>query len=395
MGTVYLNGLCNIAATAAKNVNGGLFHEREGPIIHDLYVNAAWENEAKRTYRVHPDTFHQSQVLGGPLLYRGWVVQERFIALRILHFGKRQLYWECQKFDACESYPDGNPKFKQFKSNLKRDLPFKSNLNDGLDILAQTPRVPSTLLSRRLQFWYKVARAYLACNLTREEDKLVAISGLAKVFQASFAGTEYLAGIWRASLINDLCWNMEPPRRRPIQYRAPSWSWACVDGGQYLSASEDHGARNKVCYIQVLEASVDLRGSDPTCEVRGGRIRLQGYLMTLTTSSHAVCNSKLKVTINGVLGKAQVLPDVESSSQRLHCLPIRGRHMYMTCMLLEPTGSKKGQFQRYGMMYWFTNDHNIVPLEEDNIVPLEKVQNEEWLEFEEHVGKGQYIISII
>lgn len=57
------------------------------------------------------------------------------------------------------------------------------------------------------------------------------------------------------------------------------------------------------------------------------------------------------------------------------------------CILLEPTGSKKGQFQRHGILEMDLEDYNIVSREE--------VRNQEWLEFEEDVGEGQYVISII
>lgn len=70
------------------------------------------------------------------------------MARRILHFGERQLYWECQTHDACESYPTGNSVFGG-------DIPFKSRANGGLDILAQSPSA-LCIDSRRLRFWYKI-----------------------------------------------------------------------------------------------------------------------------------------------------------------------------------------------------------------------------------------------
>jgi hypothetical protein len=48
-------------------------------------------------------------LLDGPLLKRGWVIQERILALRTLHFGSSQLFWECRQFQACETYPGGLP----------------------------------------------------------------------------------------------------------------------------------------------------------------------------------------------------------------------------------------------------------------------------------------------
>ena len=33
--------------------------------------------------------------------------QERLLSSRILHFGREQLYWECNELSACESQPNG------------------------------------------------------------------------------------------------------------------------------------------------------------------------------------------------------------------------------------------------------------------------------------------------
>lgn len=69
-------------------------------------------------------------------------------------------------------------------------------------------------------------------------DRLPALSGMAQYFDAymksGVRGTQYLAGLWRDSLVKDLCWYVQvsenhcaPARAKP--YRAPTWSWASVD----------------------------------------------------------------------------------------------------------------------------------------------------------------------
>jgi hypothetical protein len=37
---------------------------------------------------------------------RGWVLQERVLSPRVLHFSREQVFWECRQLRACESFPD-------------------------------------------------------------------------------------------------------------------------------------------------------------------------------------------------------------------------------------------------------------------------------------------------
>ena len=45
-----------------------------------------------------------------PLSRRAWVLQERLLSPRTLHYTKRQLFWECRASKACESSPNPCPK---------------------------------------------------------------------------------------------------------------------------------------------------------------------------------------------------------------------------------------------------------------------------------------------
>ena len=42
--------------------------------------------------------------LASPLSGRGWVLQERLLAPRTLHFGREQLFWECCECRHLEGY---------------------------------------------------------------------------------------------------------------------------------------------------------------------------------------------------------------------------------------------------------------------------------------------------
>ncbi|KAK4107505.1 HET-domain-containing protein [Canariomyces notabilis] len=104
--------------------------------------------------------------------------------------------------------------------------------------------------------WYQIVQLYSRGNLTFPTDKLVAISGIVRKIE-TVTGCEYLAGLWKESLITDLLWfAAEQPRRRLIAAQvegsakaasshpapgkqsgrqipnliAPTWSWASLEG---------------------------------------------------------------------------------------------------------------------------------------------------------------------
>jgi hypothetical protein len=79
--------------------------------------------------------------------------------------------------------------------------------------------------------WTRMIAQYSDCQLTVPGDKLVAISGVASVLSHLSPGDEYLAGLWRSQLPRGLLWfPLKWHAPRPVEWRAPTWSWASVDG---------------------------------------------------------------------------------------------------------------------------------------------------------------------
>lgn len=54
-------------------------------------------------FRVEPEDDWDEQISRKQLNRRGWVVEERLLAPRILHFGKTKLFWKCRMIHASES----------------------------------------------------------------------------------------------------------------------------------------------------------------------------------------------------------------------------------------------------------------------------------------------------
>lgn len=391
MGSVYRNGLCNLAATAAVDADRGLFHERQFSILQDCRIKSSWDDKTNLDWRVRPTYFPKSELLDGPLLSRGWVIQERIMSRRILHFGRRQLFWECHGLNACETYADGIPNF--LFPTMEGAFAMKPEYQ-ALDRTSETPL-------RRRQFWYRILSAYTSCHLTREEDKLVAISGVAKSFQASFGGWEYVAGLWREHLISDMCWSIPNGLgRRPKLYRAPSWSWASIDGEiQFHHCSNGHGNVAKILGVSVQPLTYDSTG-----EIKEASLQIQAPLMTIFLYSKNVNRATwvYKVQINGIwctevgetglgqLGEAGLDAGYHGSLQGLHCMPLQwsnSSHTMAPCLILQPTGHREGQFKRLGILE--------VNFELYKIAKLDAIMNRDWFEFEKSAGDGQYIITVV
>jgi hypothetical protein len=70
--------------------------------------------------------------------------------------------------------------------------------------------------------WQRIVTRYNQTQATYETDKLPALSGLVKAIRNE-SRDEYMAGLWRRSLQDDLGWSaIRETIRRPEKYRAPS-----------------------------------------------------------------------------------------------------------------------------------------------------------------------------
>ncbi|KAK5130758.1 hypothetical protein LTR08_001703 [Meristemomyces frigidus] len=119
--------------------------------------------------------------------------------------------------------------------------------------------------------------------MSKPGDKLLAFSGVAQVY-ADLLKDEYLAGLWGSRLVLELLWRKKwnhdcslDLRNRPSQYRAPSWSWASIDGAvEWARTFKEEDVVAKVLGYNVdLVAKAALYGA-----VKGGRVTLQGHLIS-------------------------------------------------------------------------------------------------------------------
>ena len=146
-----------------------------------------------------------------PLLRRAWCYQERLLSPRMLHFTTRELWWECRGIIDCECGHKLSPNDVHGEETMMREKP----------TIYRNMAQPGN--------WHLIVKEYSDLGLTLEKDKLPALSGLAQKTQQS-RDDKYLAGLWSRTLVHDLWWNIDSPESQLQEWRAPSWSWASVNG---------------------------------------------------------------------------------------------------------------------------------------------------------------------
>ena len=189
------------------------------------------------------------------LNHRAWVLQEQMLSANVLYFGQTELHWTTggPRVDGVERTREN-----QLATSLRQDMfdarPSKmfTNVPIGRHIYLDdeeyflNERVSGLLsaadveaknhLSRpHIKPWWDMVELYTQRSMTRPEDKLIAISGIASFVQQESAEEfplDYVAGIWSQSLTSGLLGYVDKdrPLSRPSKYRASSWSWAAVDG---------------------------------------------------------------------------------------------------------------------------------------------------------------------
>jgi hypothetical protein len=129
--------------------------------------------------------------------------------------------------------------------------------------------------------WNGIGRAYTKCLLTKGQDRLVAISAIAKQFQPLFED-EYIAGLWKRHLAQHLLWYVFYPRTLNLpttnseDYIAPSWSWTSVNGPVIPYARI--ARHDKPVMIEILKVRVETVTADKMGQVSGGHIKVRGWL---------------------------------------------------------------------------------------------------------------------
>jgi hypothetical protein len=265
MRDVYANSALSISAIASINPDSGLFRSREARDIQPGILKGRYDGLADQNYYILERNYRDRQLTDTQLNRRGWVLQERLLAPRVLHFTQKQIFWECFTDNKCEVFSLGLPYHWPLKdfSSLFSDSQRRYSLEDN-------SRMPKDVFRR----WQQIVEEYSQCELTIPNDKLPALSGIARLFQEATADT-YLAGLWKSRLRESLTWAVRKPAAKMLssQYRSPSWSWASIDGAVYAEVESN------VSLISIIDANTTTTTIDTTGRVSAGYLVVEGVLL--------------------------------------------------------------------------------------------------------------------
>jgi Heterokaryon incompatibility protein (HET) len=270
MHAIYSNSYVTIAACSAANCDEGFlqtekFHtEEQEPSTIPFGTNGG-----HITFQKYIDPFLDLRIgEGNPMPLktesintRAWTFQEQYLSRRILFFSKTLVFWQC-----CELAGKGGPRVREYYL--------------GQDISRRTLREPT------VGDWKDVVHQYSTRNMSDPIDKLPALSSIMTYF-ASRTNSHYVAGICVAELPYQLCWERclaGDSSSRPKAWRAPSWSWACVNNAVRFTPQNECKFQPSFNTIELGCSVLDCQATPfsdiaPFGQVTSGFIRVRGRIL--------------------------------------------------------------------------------------------------------------------
>ncbi|KAM0540774.1 hypothetical protein ACHAPJ_013505, partial [Fusarium lateritium] len=336
MGSVYGRSGLNIAATSASDGQVGCLFDREENWRCQVLLGK--NGPTPRLCECFGPELLEPPMNEIPLMSRAWVVQERFLSPRTLHFTKQQVFWVCRSLIACEIWNEGIPRIERYLE-CSLDLP---KVNDWLSRSG----------------WPTIVEQYSSCQLTFGRDKLVAISAIAQLIQKD-TPDEYIAGMWKNDLAADLCWSTSRGQRYNPAV-APTWLWASNSGSiEYFNSAPYTWPVTKA-YIDIQNIDIEyLTPSNPFGEIIRGILEIKCEYLKECTVYASTNNSGIIIDENRTLRGRTIIEPMDFDDFEQHAgndtfrafwLPtvFRSSPQIDSGIVLEPTGVKKGEYRRIG-----------------------------------------------
>lgn len=258
MASIYANSFLTIAATGSEDGRGGLFRN---PLAVERFTMLDSDGIPTTLYAREDEVGEHL-----PLMKRGWAFQERYLSPRLIHFTPTELVWECKTSCTCEC-----GRLEESSYGL-RNHKWYYRIGTLQGVFGTGHR----------NTWPTIIRLYSDCQLTKMEDKLPALSGLAqetrkRCLSSTVNPGRYLAGLWESGLLYQLHWIQEsyvaPIRCGTV---APSWSWASVTGRISLPSFTEAG---NLFEASITSSHCSTSTDDPYGQVSGGFLNLSTVLI--------------------------------------------------------------------------------------------------------------------
>ena len=279
---------------------------------------------------------------------------------------------------------DGVPKRPESPKSLIDHKKFTKHLDENGSTHDQSPIDPGNTFLNNLEHpdsWLSAVRAYTKRELGVDNDKLLAIAAIAELYSNTKPVTTYLAGMWREKFLYQCLWQTAtsvgtPTHTRPTEYRAPSWSWASVNGPIFHFGM---GIPDEECSCIILDVGTTLINP----QNRFGRVTA-GFLHLRTKMRRVVwkngfygpSNCGLSVgdtkdrwefwggTDHRVMIHIDIAEEWPEGNHTTWCTEVRGGQGLMLEPVVMPNG-EDNVFRRVGLAqyssdrdnpYWFDDD---------------------------------------
>ncbi|KAH9889096.1 heterokaryon incompatibility protein-domain-containing protein [Cubamyces lactineus] len=260
MRDVYLHAFLTLDAANAQSVSQGILHDGEPlgsstaiPFVcpprfgqHELLVGSIYiSSPLGYDHNINPwssDALRSSQyIFTGK---RAWCLQEALLSGRRLLFTTLDLQFRCRSSTEHVGGPRGRP-FIGYQDVTPPE---------PILIHPVSTPLPGSDDWANIHFvWQNIVEDYMRRFLSYPSDRLVACAGLAELFGRTLR-SEYLAGLWKDSLLYDLLWYTRGEGNVQCgDDRAPSWSWAASAGGGPVRYERYKAPLGTVSYVQLAE----------------------------------------------------------------------------------------------------------------------------------------------
>jgi hypothetical protein len=286
MGEIFEDAAIIIAASSSPDPYHTLFNTRS-PCYQEIelfseaekgFFDVNFKARRKITRGFHAKIGRSTDINMDPLDGRAWGLQEKLLSTRLIAFTGAELQWTCRTLKRCECHQNPYPSQLLF--------PTPVGLSDTEKIMKYS------------KYWSQVIEEYSNRKLKFAGDRLPALSGLARKFEA-VTGYTYIAGLWEQSLLYDLVWQRDAEFPLPVvlsNWLSPTFSWAFVSGPVNFRLARHSYPGSRIQHAEVVEVGYRTTSKDMDIKAGPASVKIRGYTVAahLRTSSensqaYAIC----------------------------------------------------------------------------------------------------------